>query len=86
MNAYLLFGIDPFEDDPGVIASAADRCTKWVQAMRTYCSGESKSLCEQILGELSEMRDRLLDVERKDLYDRVLRNWLPKRGLWATWQ
>lgn len=68
-NHYRLLGLDMFEDDPEVIANAADRQMSHV---RTFASGPHASATQQILNELATARVCLLDARRKAFYDQEL--------------
>ncbi len=69
---YRLLGLELFEDDRNVIATAADRQMGFV---KTYQTGppEAEELSQRILNELSAARICLLNPKRKDVYDRSLR-------------
>ena len=68
-NYYRLLGLDRFESDPGVIATAADR---QMAHLRGYQIGEHADLSQQILNELAAVRVCLLDPDRKTRYDAAL--------------
>lgn len=68
-HLYRLLGLEPFESDPAVIDSAADRQMAHV---RTFQNGPRGKISQQILNELSAARVLLLDPEKKKLYDRKL--------------
>jgi hypothetical protein len=67
---YRLLAIDRFESDPDVIASAADRQMAHVRSFQT---GQHSDLSQQILNEISAARVCLLNAEKKEEYDRQLR-------------
>jgi len=70
-NKYRLLGIDLFEEDPDVIANAADQRMSHV---RTFQSGKHSDLSQRILGELSSAKLTLLDADRKAEYDAELKS------------
>lgn len=70
VNHYRLLGLDLFESDADVIATAADRQMAHV---RTYQSGARAELSQQILSELAVARRCLLMPEQKEAYDNELR-------------
>lgn len=67
---YRLLGIVRFEQDPDVIASAADRQAAHV---RSHQLGGHKDECEWILNEIATARVCLLDASRKKEYDKQLK-------------
>lgn len=67
---YQLLGIGQFEDDPDVIANAADR---QMAHIRTFQSGRRGPLSQQILNELSTANICLLNDERRAEYNEKLR-------------
>lgn len=70
LNHYRLLGLDLFESDPDVVASAADRQMAHV---RTYQSGEHAASSQQVLNELAQAKICLLKPQRKAEYDDQLR-------------
>jgi len=68
-DLYRLLGAELFEDDPEVIADAAERQMAHV---RRYAAGEHGDLSQKILNELAAAKACLLDVTRKAAYDREL--------------
>jgi hypothetical protein len=72
-NHYRLLGVGLFESDADAISNAADRQMAHV---RTFQSGESSDLSQQILNELAAARVCLLDAQKKAVYDRQLRRQL----------
>jgi hypothetical protein len=68
-NHYRLLGVEMFEDDPEVIANAADRQMSHV---RTFASGPHAAETQQVLNQLSQARVCLLDPRRKAAYDQEL--------------
>jgi WD40 repeat protein len=66
---YRLLGLRPFEGDPDVIANAADRQTL---LLRTLQAGKYQVECQRLLNEVSAARRRLLDPEKRRLYDEQL--------------
>ncbi len=75
---YRLLGLEPFEDDRNVIATAADRQMGFI---KTYQTGppEAEELSQRILNELAAARICLLNRKKKDVYDRGLRAELEKK-------
>ncbi len=69
---YRLLGLELFEDDRNVIATAADRQMSFI---KTYQTGppEAEELSQRILNELAAARICLLNPGKKDAYDRGLR-------------
>lgn len=67
---YRLLGIKPFEDNPDVIETAADRQTVH---LRTFQIGPQSDLSQQLLSEVAAARGCLLDPARKKTYDEQLR-------------
>jgi hypothetical protein len=76
-NHYRLLGIDVFEADPDVIASAADQRMAHVRAFQT---GRHSALSQEILNEIAGARVCLLNAQRKAAYDRRLREQLGLAG------
>ncbi|MEM9413445.1 MAG: hypothetical protein AAGA30_20220 [Planctomycetota bacterium] len=54
INHYRLLGVDVFEDDPDVLANAAER---QIGHIRSFRNGPHQDLCDRILGELNVARD-----------------------------
>ncbi len=77
---YRLLGIELFEDDPEVIAAAADRQMAHV---RTFQSGPHTAWSQRILNELAAARLCLLDPARKREYDAQLRARLQAEDQWG---
>jgi hypothetical protein len=69
-NHYRLLGIELFESDPDVIASAADRQMAHV---RTFQAGKHSTLSQKLLNELAAAKICLLSARKKAEYDAVLR-------------
>jgi hypothetical protein len=69
-NNYCLLGLHEFEDDPDVIANAADQR---MSHLRSFQTGESTLLAQALLNEVSAARICLLNVQRKAQYDQALR-------------
>jgi len=76
-NHYRLLGLDLFEDNPDVIATAADRQMAHV---RTFQNGEYADLSQKLLNELAVAKICLLKEERKVAYDEKLRE---ASGSWS---
>jgi hypothetical protein len=68
-NWYRLLGLQPFESDPDVIATAADRQMAHV---RTFQSGQNSQQSQRLLNEISSARVSLLNPARKAAYDQEL--------------
>lgn len=66
---YRLLGIESFESDPDVIASAADR---QMAHLRKYQAGPHAALSQQILNEIAKAKVCLLNDEKKRKYDSSL--------------
>ncbi len=75
---YRLLGLELFEDDRNVIATAADRQMGFI---KTYQTGptEAEELSQRILNELAAARICLLTPQKKKAYDRDLRTELEKK-------
>jgi len=69
-NHYRLLGLDLFEEDPKIIASAADR---QMTHLRKFQGGEHSDLSQQVLNELAAAKLCLLKADRKKEYDEELR-------------
>ena len=67
---YRLLAIKPFEEDPDVIASAADRQMKH---LRDFQTGPHAPLSQKLLNEVATARICLLNAEKKSAYDEQLR-------------
>lgn len=76
-NHYRLLGITPFENDPDVIDTAADR---QMSHIRNYQAGQHSALSQKILNELSTARVCLLDPQKKKAYDDRLRMELAQKA------
>ncbi len=76
---YRLLGIDLFEADGDVIASAADQRMAHV---RSFQAGRHSALSQKILNQIAAARVCLLDPKKKADYDRQLREQLspPQRA------
>ena len=70
-NHYRLLGLELFEDNPDVIAAAADRQMSFV---KDHESGPDAALTQRILNELSAARHCLLTPAKKTQYDAELRS------------
>jgi len=70
VNFYRLLGLELFENDPEIIANAADRQMVHV---RSYQGGPHGELSQQILSELAVGRRCLLTMNEKVVYDNQLR-------------
>ena len=69
-NHYRLLGIEVFEPDPDVIANAADAR---MMLIKTFQSGKHSELSQKLLNEVAAAKVCLLRPERKEEYDRQLR-------------
>lgn len=69
-NHYALLGLALFEDDPEVIAHAADRQMAHV---RTFQTGPRSAESQRILNELAAAKICLLNPAKKQVYDAALR-------------
>jgi hypothetical protein len=69
-NHYRLLGLELFENDTDIIATAADRQMTHV---RTYQSGRHALMSQKLLNELAAARVCLLDAAKKASYDGRLR-------------
>ena len=67
---YRLLGIDLFESDPDVIATAADQRMAHVKGFQ---AGQNAALSQRILNELAVAKVCLLNAEKKAEYDETLR-------------
>ena len=67
---YRLLGVRAFEEDPEVIAAAADR---QMMLLRTYQTGPNAPLSQRLLNEVAAARICLLNAEKKAVYDQQLR-------------
>lgn len=70
-NHYRLLGLELFEENRDVIATAADRQMSFV---KSYQCGEDSELSQDILNELSAVRLCLLNPDKKAAYDTNLRS------------
>ena len=66
---YRLLGIDLFESDPDVIATAADQRMAHVKGFQ---SGQNAALSQRILNELAAAKVCLLNAGKKAEYDKTL--------------
>ncbi|MCO6043209.1 hypothetical protein NG895_04765 [Aeoliella sp. ICT_H6.2] len=72
-NHYRLLGLSEFEDDPDVIAAAADRQMGHVKG---FATGRYGSYSQELLNELAKVRVCLLNAKLKQAYDAKLRQAL----------
>ena len=70
---YTLLAVEPFEDDPDVIESAADR---QMRHLRTFQLGKHSALSQKLLNEVSSAKVCLLNPQKKAAYDQQLRRKL----------
>ena len=68
-NHYQLLGLRAFEDDPDVIANAADQRMSHV---RTFQTGKHGPLSQKLLNEIAGARVVLLNPQKKTAYDSQL--------------
>jgi len=73
---YRLLAIDRFEQDPDVIADAADRQMAY---LRTHQAGRNAQLATKLLNEVAAARVTLLSAQRRPAYDRQLQEQLDQR-------
>ena len=69
-NHYRLLGVEPFESDPDVLESAADRQMTHV---RTFQTGRHSAESQQLLNEIARAKLTLLNSSKKTAYDETLR-------------
>ena len=74
---YRLLGVDLFEADDDVIASAADQRMAHV---RSFQAGRHSALSQKILNQIAAARVCLLDAKKKAAYDAQLRRQLSPRS------
>ena len=67
---YRLLGLRTFEDKPNVIENAADR---QMAHLRTFQSGKHSKESQKILNHVASARVTLLNPEKKEKYDKLLR-------------
>ncbi len=67
---YRLLGLRTFEDDPTVIENAADR---QMSHLRTFQSGKHSAESQKILNHVASARVTLLNPEKREEYDKLLR-------------
>ncbi|WP_442482911.1 hypothetical protein [Aeoliella sp. SH292] len=80
-NHYRLLGLTEFEDDPDVIAAAADRQMGHVKG---FATGRYGAHSQQLLNELAKVRVCLLNPKLKPAYDEELRRKLTPKPAPAT--
>ena len=76
INHYQLLGLQVFENDPEVIAVAADR---QMAHIKTFSAGQYSQQSQQLLDELARARIALLNPREKQKYDSELRSDLADR-------
>lgn len=76
-NHYRLLGIKVFEDDPDVVASAAD---KQMAHLRSFQTGQHGVLSQKLLNHVAGARVCLLNPNEKAAYDALLRDDLEKKA------
>ncbi len=69
-NHYALLGIEPFEDNPDVIESAADQR---MAHLRNFQTGEHGKLSQKLLNEVAAAKICLFSPSKRAAYDRKLR-------------
>ncbi len=67
---YRLLGLRPFEDNPKVIETAADRQAAYLRSVRP---GEHRAESQRLLEEVAAARTTLLEPRKKAEYDKLLR-------------
>ncbi len=70
---YRLLGIDPFESDPDVIKSAANRQINFVSS---FVGGEHSAQATELVERLKYVANVLLNAQKKQLYDDALRPFI----------
>lgn len=80
-NHYRLLGITLFEEDPDVIANAADQR---MLLMKNFQTGKSSGTSQRILNEIAKTKVCLLNQEKKADYDAQLRQQLHAQAAAAT--
>ena len=75
-NHYRLLGVKDLEDDPEVIASAADR---QMSHLRSFQGGKHAELTQRLLNEAAAARVCLLNPDKKHAYDVLLRAELERQ-------
>lgn len=78
---YRLLGIEPLEDDPDVIANAADGR---MAQLKTFQAGKYSAASQKILNEVAAAKVCLLNPEKKAAYDQFLREKLETDGAAAA--
>ena len=73
---YRLLGLELFESDVDVIASAAERQIRHVE---TFETPELRDTCKQIISEIRAARDCLLNQQTREKYDQKLRQLRKER-------
>lgn len=68
-NHYRLLGLNLFEPNLDVVASASDRQMAF---LRSFQAGPQRHECQRLLNEVSAARIVLLDVKRRAVYDQAL--------------
>ncbi len=69
-NHYRLLGVALFEDDPDVLAHAADQR---MAHLRTFQNGPHRDVCSVLLNQIAGARVCLLDPRKRETYNRQLR-------------
>ena len=77
-HLYRLLGIGLFESDPDVIEGGADRQMAHLQKHQT---GKHSALTQKLLNELATAKLRLLDSEKKAVYDKRLKQRIAAKQL-----
>src|SRR5580692_8870129 len=72
-HAYRLLGIVAFEDDPDVIANAADQRMLFIKSLS---SGPNATVGEGLLNQVAAARLCLLNPAKRGAYDNALRQYL----------
>jgi len=73
-NFYRLLELPLFASDPAVITAAAEKQTARLQS---HLDGSRATKCKQVIGQISTVKKRLLDADKKAAYDEQLRAMIP---------
>jgi hypothetical protein len=79
-DCYRLLGVQTFEADPEVIASAADQRMAHV---RSFQAGQHSELSQKVLNEIAAARVCLLNAAKKAEYDAQLRRRREAKSAWS---
>lgn len=73
---YRLLGLELFESDVDVIATAAERQIRHVES---YATTEHKEICKRVIAEIRAARTCLLDQQTREKYDQKIRRLRKER-------